>query len=46
MAENIKELQGDTFKEISIADPVFTPDEAVRETTVPSAAITKRNIYW
>ena len=46
VAENMKELQGGTFEEIGIADPVFSPDEAVREITVPSAAITKRNVYW
>ena len=46
VAENKKELQGGTFEEIGIADPVFAADEAVRETMVPSAAITKRNVYW
>ena len=45
VAENMKELQGGTFKEIGIADPVFVPDEAVRETMVPSVAITKKYVY-
>ena len=46
VAENMKELQEGTFEEIGIADPVFAPDEAVKETTLPSEAITKRNVCW